>query len=191
MKTLSRPVLALVLLFGGPLVLAVVLYFGPRERPWLGTLPNPDRELIAGATRIPAAPLVTPGGRETEPDWARYRWSVIYARIAPCEAQCLEHLTRLTQVQQALGRDRDRTRRVLLAAGDVPDLALDESLLVGLLDAAGGASLADLLGRERIGRGRFFVVDPLGNVVVSYPPDADQKRMLEDLKRLLEVSRIG
>lgn len=179
------------LLFLGPLALAIMLYFGPFDLSRLGMLANPDRELIAGRIRLPAEPLSRPDGGETNADWARYRWSLIYARMRPCEAQCLEHLTRLTQVYLALGRERERVQRVLLATGDLPDPALDESLVIGLLDTGAGVALARLLGRDRIEHGRFFVVDPLGNLVVSYPPEADQTRMLEDLERLLDVSRVG
>ena len=34
-------------------------------------------------------------------------------------------------------------------------------------------------------------VDPLGNLVLRYPRDADPSRMKKDLDRLLRVSRIG
>ena len=64
-------------------------------------------------------------------------------------------------------------------------------LLVGVLDATDGTGLVDLLGQQRLAEGRFLVVDPLGNFILSYPADADQGRLLEDLKRLLDVSRIG
>lgn len=183
------PLAGLTLLFGGSFVLALVLYFagGPR----VDTLANPDRELLAGAIRIPAAPLDRPGGGQLPPDWARYRWSLIYAKIGPCETVCQAHLTRLTQVYLALGGDRDRTQRVLLATDGVPDSVQDGMLVVGLLDRGAGVALADLLGRDRIEAGRFLVVDPLGLVVVSYPPDADQRRLLKDLERLLDVSRVG
>jgi len=183
------PLVGLAILFGGPLVLAVALYFSGRAD--FGTLPNPDRELIAGAIRIPDEPLETPDGGLTAPEWARYRWSLIYAKIGPCETVCQEHLTRLTQVYLALGGDRDRTQRVLLATDSVPEPVRDGTLVVGLLDRGAGVALADLLGRDRIGPGRFIIVDPLGLVVVSYPPDADQSRLLKDLERLLDVSRVG
>lgn len=154
-------------------------------------MPNPDRELIAGRIRIPAEPLATPAGGRTAPDWARYRWSLIYAKIGPCETVCQAHLARLTQVYLALGGDRDRMQRVLLATDSVPDPLRDGMLVVGLLDRGAGMALADLLGRDRIEHGRILIVDPLGNLVASYPPDADQSRLLKDLERLLDVSRIG
>ena len=40
-------------------------------------------------------------------------------------------------------------------------------------------------------RDHIYLVDPLGNVVVRYPKDADPTRMKKDLTRLLKVSRIG
>jgi hypothetical protein len=64
-------------------------------------------------------------------------------------------------------------------------------LVIGLLDRDRDADLVRALGSERLEQGRFFVVDPLGNLILSYPPEADRKRMLEDLERLLGVSRIG
>jgi len=39
--------------------------------------------------------------------------------------------------------------------------------------------------------GRSYLVDPLGNLMMSYPADAAPKGMLKDLKRLLRLSHIG
>jgi hypothetical protein len=33
--------------------------------------------------------------------------------------------------------------------------------------------------------GRVYVADPRGEVILSYPPDVDQKELLRDLERLL------
>jgi len=38
---------------------------------------------------------------------------------------------------------------------------------------------------------RIYVIDPHGNVMMSYAPDAKPKGMLEDMKRLLRLSHIG
>jgi hypothetical protein len=67
----------------------------------------------------------------------------------------------------------------------------DRELLVGYLNDDREAELILALGRDRLEQGRFFIVDPLGNLVMSYPPEADQGRLLKDLERLLNVSRIG
>jgi hypothetical protein len=39
--------------------------------------------------------------------------------------------------------------------------------------------------------GRIYLVDPIGNLVLSYPPDADPSGMRKDLARLLHLSQLG
>ena len=39
--------------------------------------------------------------------------------------------------------------------------------------------------------GGYFLVDPLGNLVLYFPPDIDPSDMVDDIKRLLRLSRIG
>ena len=80
---------------------------------------------------------------------------------------------------------------MFLAPETRPDATLPADFLTGALDGPDGAAWVSLLGPERLEDGRYFVVDPLGNLILSYPADADQKRLLEDLERLLDVSRIG
>ena len=38
---------------------------------------------------------------------------------------------------------------------------------------------------------RIYISDPLGNLMMSYPPDINPKGILKDLKKLLRASRIG
>jgi hypothetical protein len=62
------------------------------------------------------------------------------------------------------------------------------------VDEPDGAELLELLrsvGLPPGEEGRVYVADPHGNLVLSYPPDADREGMRDDLKRLLSVSRIG
>jgi hypothetical protein len=39
--------------------------------------------------------------------------------------------------------------------------------------------------------GRIYLVDPLGNLMMSYPAAAPDQALLTDLKRLLRLSHIG
>jgi cytochrome oxidase Cu insertion factor (SCO1/SenC/PrrC family) len=192
MKSGWRSDLALIALITlGPLAFAFIVYFGPLEMGELPQLQNPDRELLPVPLKLPEVALRTPGGARTAPDWARYRWSLIYAKITPCEGRCTESLVRLTQVYLALGRDRLRAQRVFLTADADFRLTGDPELLVGYLNDDREAELVEALGRDRLEQGRFFIIDPLGNLVMTYPPEADQGRLLKDLERLLNVSRIG
>jgi hypothetical protein len=160
----------------GPFAAALFLYYGPFGQSWLPQLPG-SRELLT-------APLAL------SRDWqggGEARWQLIYARMAPCEQQCAQHLARLRQVQVAIGRDQDRVQRVLWHVGDLPDLA-DPELVAHALDDDVGRGVAEALGTARMQDGRVLVANPRGLVIVSYPPDIEQKELLRDLKRLLTGS---
>jgi hypothetical protein len=157
----------------GPFAAALFLYYGPFGQSWLPQLPG-SRELLTAPLSLPPA---WQGGGEA-------RWQLIYARMAPCEQQCAQHLARLRQVQVAIGRDQDRVQRVLWHVGDLPDFA-DPELVAHALDDDVGRGVAEALGAEGLQDGRVFVANPRGLVIVSYPPDVEQKELLRDLKRLL------
>jgi hypothetical protein len=101
-------------------------------------------------------------------------------------------------VRIALNRDMDRVQRVFIAEGDCcdhqfldaqhPDLVTVRSTrdavpLLALLPAFDGIApaVAD----------RVYIIDPLGNLMMSYAPNAKPKGMLQDLKRLLGLSHVG
>jgi len=159
----------------GPFVAALFLYYGPGQN-WLPQLPG-SRELLAQPVAVPSE---WQGGGAGQ-------WQLIYARMAPCEQQCAQHLARLLQVQLALGRDQDRVQRAFWHVGDLPDFD-DSELVAHALDDDVGRGVAEALGAERLQNGRVFVADPRGLVIVSYPPDVEQKELLRDLKRLLSGS---
>lgn len=176
----------------GPLALAAFLYYGPFETGYLPHMQNPERELIRPPRQIPATRLSTASGETTSPAWSRKRWSLIYATMSACDHDCLLELNRLSQVYFALGADRDRAQRVFLFGGaPEPPFEGGAGMLVASLNDPAGAALVQVLGRQKIEKGRIFVADPHGNLILSYPPDADRAQLLKDLKRLLRLSGIG
>jgi hypothetical protein len=171
-KSFAPWLVALVCL--GPFAAALFIYYGP-FRAWLPQLPG-DRELLAEPVALP-------------PQWrgAEAPWRLIYARMSPCAQQCAQHLGRLLQVQLALGRDSGRVQRALWHVGDLPELD-DRGLIAHALDDDVGRGVAAALGAERLKDGRVYVADPRGLVILSYPPDVEQKELLRDLERLLAGS---
>jgi hypothetical protein len=107
--------------------------------------------------------------------------------MSACEQQCALHLGRLLQVQLALGRDQDRVQRAVWHVGNLPQLD-DPELAVHSLDDPAGRRVVEALGAERLQNGRVYVADPRGELILSYPPDVEQKELLRDLKRLLTGS---
>lgn len=186
---------AIALVFLGPLVLAFGLYYGgawlPRARVNRGTLIEPARPL-------PAASLPTPAGTPTGPDFLRGKWSLVLIVGEHCDARCRATLEELRRVRLALERDGSRVRRVLLgqpgccAEGEVGPPAAD--LTVAWLDEGAGTALAARFaadGAPLADGGRVWLVDPLGNLMLTYAPGSDLKDLLKDLEKLLRLSHIG
>jgi hypothetical protein len=167
----------------GPFAAALFLYYGPFGLSWLPQLPG-SRELLREPVPLPSEWL---GDTSAADVGAAHPWQLIYARITPCEQQCVEHLSRLLQVQLALGRDKDRVQRVVWHVGGLRQLD-DPQLAAQTLDDMAGRGMVATLGDERIATGRVYVANPQGDVILSYPPDVEQKELLRDLKRLLARS---
>jgi hypothetical protein len=174
----------------GPVIAAYLLfYYGD-----LGALPrvaNDERLLVSPAVPLPPPP----GGAASEgaAPWGP-KWSLLYVRTADCDDTCREYLLRLAQVHVALGRDQDRVRRMYVGPDADTLTSADPTLDAASVAEPSADALLDVLasaGPEPGDGGRVYVVDPHGNLVVSYPPDAEQEGLLGDLERLLDVSQIG
>ena len=92
-----------------------------------------------------------------------------------------------------LGREMERVDRVFLH-GEAPlDTLFIEAEHEGLV-TLGETSLAEYLPTrlpaETPGNG-YYLVDPLGNLVLYFPPGITPRDMVSDIKRLLRLSRIG
>lgn len=187
---------ALALVFLGPLALAFWLYYGggallPHARVNRGALVDPVRTL-------PPVSLARPDGAATGAGFLRGKWSLVYVVGAHCDAGCRRRLGELRNVRLALERDGPRVRRVLLgqpgccAPAEVGPPETD--LVVAWLEGEAGARLVGEFpdyGGPVEAAGRVYLVDPLGNLLMTYPPGADLKDLLKDLEKLLRLSHIG
>ena len=187
----------LVAIFFVPLAIAFYLYYGLDG--WRPAGSTAHGDLIDPARPLPAVALETPSGEPLPADFLRGKWTLVYVGEGRCDARCREALTDMRQVRLALADDMTRVERVSLYAGDFGDpgyfAAEHAGLTAAALDGAGGA---DLLAEFAVdgdvpvpAAGRVYIVDPLGNLMMSYGPEAPAKGMLEDLEKLLKLSHIG
>jgi cytochrome oxidase Cu insertion factor (SCO1/SenC/PrrC family) len=194
-----RVLIGIALLFFAPLGLAFFLYYGIGWRPG-GHLNH--GELIQPALPLPglALPTAEPAGAGdgvTRADFLKGKWTLLYFGPGNCPSACQTDLYDTRQVRAALGKDSERVQRVFLAAGDLGDMRLIQTEhpdLTTVRATAAAAPFVGLLRRSQQGRaadGRIYLIDPLGNLMMSYAPDAAPKGMLEDLKRLLGLSHVG
>ena len=177
--------LGLALVFLGPLALAFWLYYGSSWRPMDQAVHG---ELISPPLALPDTPL-TPDGQVR----LRDVWSLILVMPADCGEDCRKALYATRQLRAALGRDRDRVQRVWIVENGTPDfdflLAEHPDLLTVDSKASAGADLISRFNRRS--EVDIFVVDPLGNLMMRFPPDLSMRDMHTDLKRLLKLSNIG
>lgn len=118
-------------------------------------------------------------------------WTVVVIAPQGCGAGCARTLVTLRQVRLTFGHETDRIARVLVsgAAADAARFAPEHPDL-RVLDAdqadALVAATKDL--SDAGADGRCFVVDPLGNLMMTYAPDPAPQDVQTDLKRLLKNS---
>lgn len=185
----NRQAWGLFLLFFGPLAIAVYLYYETDWRP--GDTGN-HGELIVPAVPLPEVELPLLGGGRSDADSLRHHWSLVYIGREGCAEHCREALYNGRQMRLALGRLMDRVQRVYLYVGEPPEAGFiageHPDLLVADATGPEAAPLLEALTGQAEG---YWLVDPLGNAMMRYPADQAPRGMLEDIKRLLRLSRIG
>lgn len=122
----------------------------------------------------------------------RGRWILLATDAGKCGPRCQEKLWKMRQVRQAQGKEMDRVERVwLIDDSEKPDVSILQAL-PGLWVARGSAqAISAALPAERSSREHVYLIDPLGNLMLRFPPDADPRQMIKDLARLLKYSRSG
>lgn len=183
----GRPQLVLVALaFVVPLAAAIVLYYtGEGWRPQgttnYGELLSP---MVNVREALPGSEL---GERVAD------QWALVYLHRGSCGDACRDALYKLRQSRLMLGNDMNRVRRVFLHGPDAPDkvfLDREHAGMIVLGDPA-AASLVESARPAGHEAGGYFLVDPLGNLVMYFPAGILPRHMVDDLTHLLELSRIG
>jgi hypothetical protein len=125
-------------------------------------------------------------------------WVIIYKLPVRCAVPCLKLAAKLRQLHRASGRNSDRIKIVLLS-----EHAFDPALSRDLLGIYSGFNLASLPSPEFTSSLRqadhnssledaaaFYLVDPLGNIIMTYSGDEGPDKMSTDLKTLLTWSKL-
>jgi cytochrome oxidase Cu insertion factor (SCO1/SenC/PrrC family) len=181
------------LMFFAPLGLSFYLYYGKNWHP--GGRVNAG-DLIQPARPLPdlALPLAVSG--ETNAQFLKGKWTFLYVQHGRCDDECRRHLYDTRQVRLALDREMNRVQRVFIGDGDCCDLKELQAAHPDLLTIRASPADQPLLALLPIVSGaanshRVYLIDPLGNLMMFYAPEAKSKGMLEDMKRLLRLSSIG
>lgn len=178
----------LAVIFLGPLALAMYLYYGLDD--WRPPGQTNHGTLIEPVVMLPEVPIDTLTGSATSPEVLRHHWTMLYVNPGPCGETCRQEIIKIRQVRLALGAEADRVERLYLAGGEPPPADWLEETQTGLVSASladNPALAAALPSRDAA----IYFVDPLGNLMMRFPTDADPEDIKDDLKKLLKISRIG
>ena len=169
-----------------PVIASYVLYWYwvPEQHTNYGTLLEPQP--------LPRIELHALGEEPFDLTKLRGRWIMLTTDGGKCAPRCQEKLWKIRQVRQAQGKEMNRVERVwLIDDAEEPDAAILQAH-AGLRVARGSAqAIAAALPAERSSREHVYLIDPLGNLMLRFPRDAEPKLMIRDLVRLLKYSRSG
>lgn len=196
----ARARLLLVLLgalfLGGIIISSVLIATG-----WRPSHTKNYGELAQPAKPLASVQLTTLDGKRVAFDQLFGKWTLVYFGSAECPKACTDNLWKMRQIAAAQGREAGRVQRAFV----VTDPKAIDLLRYTLQDYPGmevfvgpSAAVQDLAkqfalpaGTPLDGLNRVYIVDPLGNFMMSYPADADPRGMNKDLQLLLRASQIG
>ncbi|WP_447469741.1 cytochrome oxidase biogenesis cluster protein [Vibrio harveyi] len=113
-------------------------------------------------------------------------WQLAYVLPSECKKQCQQQIHLMQQSHIALGKYQERVVPVIWTSEETNNVA--QSIVV--------MQMNDSLS-SRVKAGQMLIVDPLGQLVMSYTPEANEdlvrlsKDVLADLRKLLKLSRVG
>jgi cytochrome oxidase Cu insertion factor (SCO1/SenC/PrrC family) len=192
-----RTLLWLALLFALPVIVSYGLYYSG----WRPASTGNYGELVQPPQPLEDATLSTLDGQVMRVRAWRGKWTLLTFSPSLCPSPCERNLYKMRQVIAAQGEDANRVQSVLIVT-DQEALARLRNILrdyprTQVLIGPSGA-VASLARQFELPAGgppsnlhRVYLVDPLGNLMMSYPANADPNGMRKDLARLLKVSRVG
>jgi hypothetical protein len=190
-------------LFLLPLLFAFYMYYGtdwrPTKRVNHGTLISPVRSLPAVSLKqvsltAPDGSATAPAFEVAPPDLMRNKWSIVYIGAGNCDEPCRQALYVMRQTRLSLNNEMSRVGRFFFITENCCAWEFLEHEHTGLVLVDATTPAGTRLLHEFPADGRpysLFIVDPLGNLMMSYDARQNPKGLLEDLKKLLRLSHIG
>ena len=164
----------------GPMMLATAMYYG---RFWIPEGRSYHGELIGGSVSLAELGAPFEAGKG---------WQLLVTAPQECAQDCEQLIYLARQIHIGLGREASRANHSLAVSNPLPvelSRRLEKeypqlqryTLNVADYSRTAGENPAPQL----------WIVDPLGNLVLRYPPQAKGKDILIDLRQLLKISNIG
>ena len=181
---------AVLLVCAAPIIASYITYFfiKPEGRTNYGDLIDPRQY------PIPAMASTTVDGKaQTLADF-KGKWIMVKVSGSACDQKCQDMLFMMRQLRTMQGKEADRIERVWLITDNEPL----ETFMLRVNDGtrflrAPADAVAKWLPLEQGGKveEHIFLIDPLGNLMMRFPKDADPSKVKKDIYKLLKASAIG
>ncbi len=190
-KTAGRwKLFAIIAVCASPLIGSYIAYYGikPGGRTNYGEILDPRKypTPLLGSTSL--------DGHATALDAYKGKWIMLQVDSGACAAACQKKLYEMRQLRLTQGKEMGRIERVWLITDNQPldtvlmreydgtrMLRAPQKVVNGWLPADAGSTPTDHL----------YMIDPLGNLMMRFPKDADPNKIKKDLGKLLRASSIG
>jgi cytochrome oxidase Cu insertion factor (SCO1/SenC/PrrC family) len=181
---------AVIALCAAPVVASYLTYYviKPQGRTNYGTL------IDSRAYPIPPLGAATLDGKPVTLKAFKGKWVMLQVSGGDCQAACQTRLLQMRQLRLMQGKEMDRIERIWLITDNQPletvlmreydgthMLRANARAVNAWLPVDAGTTPAD----------HIYMIDPLGNLMMRFPKDADPNKIKRDLSRLLKASSIG
>ncbi len=182
--------LAVLAVCAAPLIASYFTYFviKPTGRTNYGEILDPR------LYPIPALGSTSLDGKALGLDAYKGKWIMLQTGSGDCQEACKKQLLDMRQLRLMQGKAMDRVERVWLITDSKPVdtivirefdgtrmLRAPKDKVAKWLPAEQGTSADDHL----------YLIDPLGNLMMRFPKDADPNKVKKDLAKVLKASAIG
>lgn len=158
-------------------------------------------ELVSPARPLPEFNLKTIDDKPFTLEDIRRKWSYLYIVESECDAACKLNLVKMNNARLAQGTESTRVKYYLVFSKkpekqEVDELVKDHPKMT-ILYMSGAVQqkffkVFKTPEDDKVHAAqRVYLIDPIGNYMMYYEPDAEAIGFMEDLKFLLKVSQIG
>ncbi len=195
----GRTILLMLMVFVAPVVIIQIWFMlNPN---WQPNATSNKGELIQPSRLVEFPPLLDLKNQTIDLSLLAKKWVLVTIASSNCLETCQKNIYHMRQITIAQGEERKRVQRLLLLTddshvsqlqsqlSDYPNMIVAKIPTQDLEKVLTLFTVAD--SEPAITAQRIYIIDPLSYLILSYLPDANPQGLLQDLKRLLKLSRIG
>lgn len=119
------------------------------------------------------------------------KWSFVMIDSGDCDEYCQKKLYQMRQVRLAQNTEKDRINRIWIIDNQkIPSQELKKEFEGTALLTVDDGEFIDQFPANSSNKDHIYIIDPMGNLMMRYPRDANPSKMVNDIKLLLKLSHL-